>query len=229
MYLRKALLGASLGLGLCLAASAPAQVSKVGNRFSFRINFKAGGVLKYKTKVSTGTNQGRSSFDIVYPMVQTVVGVHGDVGDVVVKSGPITFNGKPIGPTNTFRMQIDRRGKMVGGQIATDSGITAFPQTPVSPGATWKASVPLSAAAFGGSSSMVTTLYRFVRMTTFHGKPVAELALTFRAGGTTTVSGKGTALILASDGNIVHSTMVMSVTLSQSPEPMSLNVEVTRA
>ena len=219
----------TVAASICLTSAANAQVTKTGNAYSFRIRFVAGSVIKYKAVVGTTLSSAQQNLRVVYPVVQTVVGVHHGVGDVVVKSGPMQINNQTVGPEGTFRMQVDQRGKLVGGQIAANSGITTFPEKPIRPGQTWTASVPIAAAGINSSGAMVSTTYRFVRMTTFAGKSVAELALSFKAHGAMTVTGTGTAYVLAKDGNIVHSKMSMGVALGANSDPMSVNVEVSRS
>ena len=216
-------------IGLGLAAMTPAQIQKSGRAYTFRIKFVNGSKIKYKVSVGNKAPGANGGLEVLYPVIQTVVGVKSKVGDLVVKSGPMTFNGRPVGSETTYRMSIDDHGKLVGGQIASNSGITAFPEKPLKPGDTWKASVPLTISGLTSGASMLTTQYKFIRMTTYQGKSVAELQLTFKAGGTTYVDGKGTAFVLAKDGIILHSTMRMSVALSSGMEPMAMNVEVARS
>jgi hypothetical protein len=214
-------------LGLGLVAPACAQITKVGNAYSFRVKFAAGSVIKYNTVVNFSVGGAKQSFST--PMVQSVIGVHHDIADLLLKSGPLKVNGKPAGQQVVTRMSVDRQGQFLEGKDSGSSGITTFPLKPLRLGQTWKGRVPLVLGGLqGNSTSTVTTTYRFVRMTTYKNQKVAELALAFKTGGQFAITGAGTAFVLAKDGNMLHSAMKLHVALAANIDPIPVDAEVSR-
>jgi hypothetical protein len=210
-----------------LAASAHAQVSQSAKGYLFRMKFSKGKTIKYASQVSTST--GKSVFSVLFPITLTAASVRGDVSDLIVRSGPMSINKKQLGSVTTYRMQVNSRGKVVGGQGATSAGITEFPANPVKPGASWDASINVAGTSMGGGASRVTAHYRFQKVTSYKGKPVAQLGVKVFATGSTRISGDGVSFVSMTDGGVVHSALKLQVSISSGSEPVATDVKVDRS
>lgn len=220
------LAAAILTLGLC--APAASQVTKAPKGYQFRIRFTPGSTIRYKTVISTSLSGHLGSFEV--PMSRKVVKVHGNVADLLINQGPLRFNGKPVGTVTKIKMSIDRLGRAVGGEQSAASEVTMFPQAAIQPGRLWTASLPIAMAGISGETATVTAAYRFVKMTVYQGQRAALLSVSFtKPGGQVPMTGKGTVYILASDGNILHSTMKFRIDIQQDMQPVSVTAEVSRA
>ncbi len=219
----------ALLLTTAMIASASAQITRSGRGYLFRIKFQQGAVTRYNTTVSHPAEGGVPALKVSLPIVQTVTGIHNGVANLVVRQGPMVINGNPYGPISSIQMKVNSRGKLVGGEIGANSGITAFPETPVRTGQTWGATVPIAAmGAMSGGASVVTATYRFIKITKHNGRQVAELHVSYSSKGVTPLQGAGVTYLALTDGIVLASTMKMDVTLGKSADPTSVNVVVTR-
>jgi hypothetical protein len=165
------------------------------------------------------------------PIVNVVQDVQRGVASVKVTVGPISMNGQSMGqPAQTQDLKIDARGQIVGGAQGATSGFqTQLPEKPITVGGTWTATMPMAGM---GSNQTVKTIYKFLGMRTVDGKRMADLEVTVSGTGQMAMSGKGRALMLASDGSLYRNTLDMKATIPAAqgakPQTMALNVLMTR-
>lgn len=91
------------------------------------------------------------------------------------------MNGRTMGQAQSFTVQIDDMGKMVGGKIQGMEGLTAtLPSKPLKVGETFpfKQSVTMM-----GMPITVNGLYQLAGLKTVRGRQVAELKMTLTGSG----------------------------------------------
>lgn len=217
-------------LGALAAPSASAQVRRAGGGYLFRLKLTNGQVVRYDAVVSQAVpGTSGKGLSVTLPFVQSVDRVRNGVATLTLKMGPPVLNGQPIEDrAHVTHIQVDSRGQITGGANGGTTGITIFPTNPVRPGATWNAAVPLPALG-GGTAPSASAVYRFVRMTSYHGKPAAELAVRVTSNRGGQISGSGTTYISAADGAMLVSTLRIDFTAPQlGNKPMHLSAVITR-
>ncbi len=200
----------ALGL-LAIPLLSPAQVTKQGNGYLFRMKFTKGQVMNYKlTSQSTGATP--NPINVGMAMSMNVKKVSNGKATVDVKMGSMTMNGQPMnsGAPMVQTMTMDTMGAASGGNIAGSFGGN-YPAKAIPVGGTWSAKVPVQAPGAMGGNMAAT--YKFLGFQNVGGKQVAKVGMTM----TGVSSGSGTMLISAVDGSLI-STNVTTTTKMGNPQ-----------
>ncbi|MFZ4509137.1 MAG: DUF6263 family protein [Fimbriimonas sp.] len=217
-------------LGLLLAATASAQITKSGSTYNFKMKFTKGQVIKYSIDVKNqmGGPSGQT-MQMAIPMSQTVKSVSGGTATISMTLGPIQSGGREMMKAQTQEMQMDSAGKPVGGGKGMTSNFSSLPSKPVRVGETWTASVDINA---GVMPAKAQGTYTFVGVKKVKGVEVAEIAVKLTGQGGPKISGTGTTLLRVADGSIEATNLNIqtSVANPQSKEPMQISqvIKVTR-
>lgn len=217
----------ALAITVLGGAVLPAQVTKQGAGYLFRLKFSKGQSYKYQMNMS-GSGQGQT-FIMRMPMTMTVVGVSGVVGTVTYKIGPVSMSvgGKTTNMPNvrTMTLKLDNRGNVVSGADASQvqgMGTIGLPARPMAIGSTWSAKTKTAAGAAGQMDVQAT--YRFVGIERQGGINSAKISMTMTGAGQANVKGSGTMWLAVSDGALVRTDTTMTVNMQGTTMPMSLSI-----
>lgn len=202
------------------------QVTKSGTGYLFRPKFTTGSAQKYLMKMSDPS--GQTGLQMQMPFRQTVKSVVRGIATIEASMGPVSMGGKPMAnSTSKATIKVDSTGKVVGSSAGASPAIQQFPTKPIKVNERWQASFPLSQMGAGSTGSVKTT-YRFVRITTYKGKPAAELSMSFNASGQVPMSGSGKAFISMADGSALNTVMSMKVSQGASAPSSSIKITIDR-
>jgi len=215
-------------VGVTAAALSSAQISRSGNSYLFRMNYAPGMVLKYDV-LSTigGMSQNGQPMKFTLPMVWNVLSVKNGVSTIDTVVGPISMGGgkEPMVQATKNRIQLDKRGRLVG-QPGTGQQVTpALPEKPIRVGQSWSASAPINLPMQG--EKKISATYTFKGVKTVQGKPVAELAV--KTSGQ--ANGTGTMLLLVKDGSLFRSQLKMDLMMTSangSPTTYKVTADINR-
>lgn len=211
---------------ILVATLAQGQIKRVGSGYLFRQKYTAGTQIKYITVVSQGMG-GKTGISMTMPFLQRITAVSKNVASITVTVGPASLNGKPMGKTSSFEMRVNSQGLVVGGPQGAAQGVTAFPLKPIKVGQTWTAVVP--APGMGNQASTATATYKFLKMGSVKGKPVAVVAVSLSSQGGFALSGSGVSYLSGEDGSLIYNSMQLKAASPMSQgEPITINVLVKR-
>ncbi len=216
-----------LAIGLVAVASlSQAQVSKSGNGYLFRMKYTKGSTLSYAVASTvSGLGANGQPIKVNLPMVWKVANVANGIATIDTLVGPVTMGGSQMGQAEKNRIQIDSKGKLTG-QAGTGQQVTpTFPDKPVRIGQSWTAAAPVELPMQG--QQKVTATYTFKGIRTVAGKQVAELAVKT----TGQATGSGTMYLLASDGSLFRSSLVLNLKMQSAgnaPTTYKVTANITR-
>jgi len=208
------------------AAGASAQVTKSGGGYLFRTKLTAGTAQRYMMKMTDPV--GGQGLAIQMPIRQTVKSVVRGIATVEASMGPVTMGGKPMANSvSTATVKVDSTGKVTGSDGASSPAIQQFPTKAIKLNERWNASFAMGQLGTGAGS--VSTTYRLVRITSYKGKPAAELSMSFNASGEVPMTGNGKAFISMADGSPLHTTMSMKISQGAGQRPAgSVRITIDR-
>lgn len=223
--------GLALGFA-ALWAVIPAQVSKQGAGYLFRIKWTKGQTAKYA--MVTTSSGGPQAVSVKMPMSLKVLSVKNGVGEVEYSVGPMTSNGKSMGAAQKVVAKVDPRGKIVGGSDPSQNmgGNITFPQGPIKPGGSWTGSQKVPGA--GGASMTINAKYKFVGLKSVAGQSVAQIDVSMSGGGgSMQISGSGSVFLRVSDGSLQSTNLNQKFTFgsaqgNQKPMTMQMTVSMKR-
>ncbi|MCO5295331.1 MAG: hypothetical protein M9921_00590 [Fimbriimonadaceae bacterium] len=211
---------------------APAQISKKGAGYLFRIKWTKGQTAKYT--MTTTTSGGPSAMAVNMPMSLKVLSVAGGVGEVEYNVGPASANGKPMGAAQKVVAKVDPRGKIVSGatQAQQMGGNITFPEGPVKPGGTWTGSQTVPGP---GGSMTINAKYKFVGIKSVGGQSVAQIDVSMSGGGgQMQITGSGSVFLRTADGSLQSTNLGQKLTISgaqgnQKPMTIDMKISMKRA
>ena len=176
-------------LAACFIASAAlGQVSKVGNRYLFRVKYTKGEVLNYKMIAS---DPGMNA-DVTMPIKVRVSSVSHGVADVFYSTS-VAVNGH-VGPSQEQEVLVDSLGQALDGSTTT---LITFPAKPIRIGDSWSAALPGSQMLDG-----VRGKFTFAGLRLVGGVNEAIVNIKLNFTGAMHGSGEGRAQIDAADGQV---------------------------
>lgn len=222
-----------------LSTGAGAQITKVGQGYQFRMKFVKGQSLKYliNSEVMLVAAPGGSKptpMKITIPTTQTVMEVKNKIATILFSTGPVQMNGQPFGNqgAETQTVQMDSRGKAVGGTKLPQGLNTELPAKPIRVGETWTSTVPFAGPMGGGGGGQLKSTYKFLGLKNVAGKQVAELAVSAASTGIGGPSGSGKMFLIAADGSMFKADIAMKMAMpgaqGQPGAPMNLTLTMRR-
>lgn len=194
---------------LTLAAGmAGAQVTKKGDAYLLRVNYKPGTVIHY-----TMTN---STTVLKKPVIvtATIQVLSASKGTAKLRAGVSSVAGRP---DQIVDYEVDDRN-----QASSGGGFGAvYPANPIKVGQSWTATLPVQSAS-GVAPGSMGAKYTFRGLKTIGGRSLAVIELTLTGG----VSGSGQMLVLAADGTVFSSTTTVSVTVGS--QTVKVQTSMTR-
>lgn len=209
-----------------LFAACPAQVTKHGNAYLFRMKYSPGKKVTFKV-VSSGSIQGQS-FQSNMSISQTVKKVSKGVATITANLSDlkITVGGRtmtqPI-PANlkNVTLDMDAQGHVKGNSAATQQQTSiAYPDKPVAIGSSWKSITTVPRP--GGQTMKVNATYKFLGLANVNGQAAAKIQMTLDGSGQTAMSGYGISYIALSDGWMLKSNTNMTVSMGSMKMPMTV-------
>jgi len=200
-----------------------AQVTKAGGGYQFRAKLRKGQVISY-SMTAMKTAGGGGPMKILSPFTLTVLGPEGSDYRVRASSGPVTMNGKEYQPKTSTEGLLDSRLRPVGGGDQAGAFTGMFPERSIAIGSSWTAPLAISTGNLPGNS---VATYRFQKITTIDGQPVAVLQTTLAG----MLKGSGVTLVRMSDGTPQRMTLTLGLTYTKGPQketPMQLRFDVIR-
>ncbi len=210
--------------GLCLvSSSALAQITAKNGLYDFRVKLTSGQKLSY---VNSVVAMGGIKVDM--PISMKVLSVTGGKATVETKTGPGRMNGQAMSENAvTEKAVIDLKGQPVGaGSTGTGTVFGAAPKKPVKVGATWTGKAPTGDTGIGMKD--ITATYTFVGVKSVKGKQVAEIKVTIKGSGDSSMTGGGIVHLLTSDGFLQSSKLSMALKMAGSTQPMTFTANTYR-
>lgn len=211
---------------IILFAAAPAQVTKHGNGYLFRMKYSPGKKVTFKV-VSSGSVQGQS-FKSDMSISQTVKKVNkgiatisASLSDVKITFGSRTMT-QPI-PANLkhVTLDMDAQGHVKGNSAATQQQTSiAYPDKPIAIGSSWNSVTTVPRP--GGQTMKVNATYKFLGLATVDGQKAAKIQMTLKGTGQTAMNGSGISYIALSDGWMLKSSTNMTVSMGSMKMPMTV-------
>ncbi len=224
MNSRFRIVGAVLLLSMAIAAQG--QVTKVGDKYKFRLKYNVGKTLSYNMRTSTAImNQ---NMDVDMPMKIKCTGVKGDVYTVVATSGPPISKGKPMNnqKPQVATYQIKSTGEPVGaGAAGASLSNIKMPTEAIKVGHTWAGTIGMPQ---GGGSAKAN--YKFLGLKVIDGKQCAQIGVTMTMSGMANMKGNGTISLLMADGQAQIMQMTVGGTFAgggQGAKPMELKSAIS--
>jgi len=221
-----------------MAVGGHAQITKVGNKYQFRMMYTVGKTISTKMAMDTSINAGGSggsmpAMKMAMPMKVKCTGKKGDVYTLVTTSGPMTMNGKPFqgAKAETVTVKANSKGEIVDGSAsAMNFSSMKLPTNPIAVGATWKGTINMPQG-----QGAVNANYKFNGVKTVAGKQVAVIGVTMTMNGPMgKMNGSGTMNLLMSDGQPLNMSMKMAGDInagasggSAGGAPMKMNMTIT--
>jgi hypothetical protein len=225
MNSRTRIAGAALLLGM--AVGGHAQITKVGNKYQFRMMYTVGKTITSKMAMDTSVNTGTGgssmpAMKMAMPMKVKCTGKKGDVYTLVTTSGPMTMNGKAFqgSKPETVTVKANSKGEIVEGSAsAMNFSSMKLPTNPIAVGSTWKGTINMPQG-----QGAVNANYKFNGVKTVNG-PMGKM------------NGSGTMNLLMSDGQPLTMSMKMAGDINagaagggtgSAPMKMSMSITVNR-
>lgn len=191
---------------LSLATVGAAQVTKSGAGYDIKVKYAPGRTYNYalNTAIQMGNApQGApASQNIAMSLRQQVVSVKNGIATLkVVASGGPAGNGQPQ------TVQVNNRGKIVGGKNASSgfNFLAGFPARPIKVGERWTAQTSLPMGGMGAGKANVAYVFR--GLTNVNGKSAARIDFTINMAGAAAMTGGGTAYLDPADGQLLSSSL----------------------
>jgi hypothetical protein len=205
--------------------TAGAQITKQGDAYLFRMKFSKGQKMSYTITSSAKVPNNPAAIKAVVPMSMTVQDVKGGIATIQLVTGPMTVNGKPLGPQpQTTVIKLDDRGKPVGGAMPGQQVSTQLPEKPLKVGGTYTATNTVNMM---GQQFAVKSTNKFLGIKHVGSRNVAAIATTMTGSGAMKSSGTGVAYLDVKDGSLVSMKMNQKVTMTQGAQAQTINSVVT--
>ncbi len=213
---------ASVGFSLLPAASY-SQVTEKNGLYDFRVKLVAGKKISYMNSVVA-----LGGITVNLPISMKVLSVTGGKATVETVTGPGTMNGQSMGQNAvTEKAVIDMKGQPAGaGSTGTGTVFGSIPSKPIKVGATWTGKAPTNNSSIGMKD--ITATYTFVGVKNVKGKQVAEIKITIKGAGESSMSGSGFVHILTADGLLATSKLSMALKMAGSEKPMTFTANTYR-
>lgn len=219
-FVRKAAAVALLGLA---CAGTWAQVTKSGQGYLFRYNYAKGKTYRFAME-SVAKNPGMN-LNVGLKFSISVLSVNPKTAKLRYVVESLTQNGKPMGRSQTFEIEMDRLGNVVGNSGTVQQlGNVAYPKEPVAVGKSWTRSV--NSNAMGLNLNLQGT-YKLTGFRSIKGREYAVIAVSMKNTGDFTVDGSGTMLVDRADGILYEYKMAMTVGMKTSQQAVSVQNAVT--
>lgn len=230
---------AACALGLLIATQAQAQITKVGDRYDFRVHYVAGQKIRYQIQTTTTVPTGATATvplsstaprTSITPMDWEVVSVKGKVATIKISAGPITIDNKIVQPKQTDQKQVDEHNKVVGRAKGEPAG-AGLPPRPLKVGESYSIDQTMQR---GGKPVLIRSTYTFKGIKTVDGKPVAEIdsktlienkIVTKGTSSTIRTNGTSTIYLLVADGTLFRTRAKQKSTNVSGAIPVSNTTE----
>lgn len=200
------MLRTSLALGILgVAALAPAQITKSGSGYLFRVRYKKGQVIRFaSTNTVKGAMQGEGAMSVTLPIVLKVTDTDDKFATIRMTVGPAKAGGQVLTSAQSAVMKLDNQNKAQNSEAGSPVN-AQLPEKPIRIGQSWTAMAPINTA--DGSVQRLDATYKFQGVKTIKGRGVAVVTYKFEGA----AEGSGTMTLLMSDGTLYSNQSKMSV------------------
>ncbi len=212
-----------------LAVAAPAQITKQGKGYLFRLKFKPGAVSKQTMLMDADVVVMKQT--VTNTITQKVISVDKKgVGTVKVTTSGMLINGKPSSmgeKAQTTTLKMDSRGIAVGAaSTAGNLGSMQMPKDAIPVGHKWAGEIKVAQA-----QSVMKANYTFKGLRSIGGVQVAEIVLSVKMSGMAPMAGSGSMFVRTDNGmgHGMNMTLKGSISMGQGskPTPISMQIKVT--
>ena len=212
---------------LSLAALSMSQVTKAGAGYNVKVKYKKGATYRYAlaTKVNMGAGAPAGGNQaMTMSLSQRVVNIQNGITTLEVKA--TNPQGGNVPPQT---VKVDSSGKVVGNSGQNFNILNGLPNRPLKVGETWRSTSALPGLPPGAKANIA---YTFRGVKAVGGRQVAQIDYTINLAGPFAMTGKGSTLLDAADGQIRSSILNGDMRIQQGqggkPMAMKLNVNMKR-